>query len=107
MGRNDRPTAVIGHPSLVIGNSSYFPVEPENDMYPTNDEGLLRGSASYIRPSGRCICKLGSEFSVLNSGVSPECKEHRLVEPTMHREETVPRLRGPAALTELGTANDE
>jgi hypothetical protein len=38
----------------------------------------------------------GSEFSVLNSGVSPECKEHRLVEPTRHREET----------SELGTAND-
>jgi hypothetical protein len=50
---------------------------------------------------------LGSKFSVLNSGVSigasfivgkpdnyapPECKEHRLAEPTTHREETS-RLR--------------
>jgi hypothetical protein len=36
------------------------------------------GSASYIRPLGRCICKLGSKF------------------PTMHREET----------SELGTLED-
>ncbi len=41
MGRNDRPTAVIGHQSFVISNSSDFPVEPENDLYPTNDEGRM------------------------------------------------------------------